>query len=286
MDACVFKSIYLVYLITGIFLPIIGIIITILIHLGNKKDNYKARKLFYWGFFVEQYLDGTFSYRGKKIEFKDGRMKIQNLYPDWENTGYKDFIRKAQAPKGKKQSTYENKFAHRLSVVLNRVGQAAFVGDLPLDHIFSISSKMILEDWEKSKVLIKNIGDYNAIMYNRKFWRWIACLSCMYMIAEHACKREEAEKYIKKYEDKYLMDIISVSGEITKDLDKLQKSDKALLSKYTKTYTKKLEKKFKKKMKSYKLKYRHKCLNWVRNILELLTKSIFLFFATGKIRIY
>jgi len=133
---------------------------------------------------------------------------LKLVYNNLDGDEYEEFSKKSEIENDNNpptreniHPTYENKLAHRLSIVLNRIGQAAFAGDLPLDHIFPISSKMILKDWQTSKALIKKISgsDYSAIAYTKKYFRWLACASCMYIITYHASEWKQADEYIKQY---------------------------------------------------------------------------------------
>jgi len=239
---------------------LIAAIIAYITYLGNKKNPDINKKRFYWDFFVPQYLDGVFKVTKDneiiEIDLKEGRLEIENRY---KNRGYNEFLNESNKIN---PPTYENKLVHRLSVVLERIGQAAFIGDLPLNYIFSISSKMILKDWEMAKSLEK-------IINNRKFARWIACTSCMYLVAQKNVELEEAKRYIKQYVD--ISDIFEGDSQKTKDyneheidhkkyalkmideITEIQKSNEEIFAwSSSGRYVKKLKREFGKKMKSYK----------------------------------
>jgi hypothetical protein len=137
-----------------LILPVVSIVMTSIWARKNYLENKKTKKDFYWNFFIKQYLDASFKFKSHKIELKEGRLKLKEKYKGFKDDEYIKFLDEV---KKDTPPTYENKLAHRLSVVLNRIGQAAFTGDLPLDNIFPISSKMILKDWHTSKTLIKEI---------------------------------------------------------------------------------------------------------------------------------
>ena len=218
------------------------------------------RKRFYWDFFIPEYLDGSFTYRNKKIEFKDGRQKIKRDYGNLsDENAYKKYV---EASRNERKPSYENKFAHRLSVSLNRIGQATFVGDLPLYYVLSISSKMILDDWEKSKALINtNILDYSAVGYNRKVFRWLALASCMYLIS-HDISHDSTEALDKA--KRYLTQLIflddrpekidkkfyeAIADAIVEEIENLQKSDDKIIGELVLAGMDELKETFKEKWK-------------------------------------
>jgi len=232
-----------------LLLSVIGIAVAFYWAYKNYKEEKKNKKHFYWDFFTSQYLDACFKLYNQNIELKEGRQKLKLEYNDLKGDKYDKFTKeviKEDPP------IYENKLAHRMSVVLNRIGQAAFTGDLPLDNIFPISSKMILKDWQTSKTLIEKISgtDSSAIAYTRKFFRWLACASCMYIIAYHVVKWEDVEDNIKQYVmngDNF--EDYKDGKKIISDIKSLQESDKKILDRSTKYYVWRLKKKFTKKMK-------------------------------------
>jgi len=118
---------------------------------------------------------------------------------------------------------------------------------------------MILKDWQTSKALIKKISgsDYSAIVYTRKFFRWLACASCMYIIANHVSEWKQADEYIKRYVmngvnfERY---IFNNGKKMINEINILQNSDQKILGKSTKRYISGLKRKFSKKMKLLLLK--------------------------------
>ena len=232
------------------------------------------RRRFYWDFFVPQYLDATFVFNGQEIALKDARHNITLSYPKWnDGGGYDSFVEKSLISC---EPTVENKLAHRLSVILNRVGQAAFIGDLPLDYIFPISAKMILADWEKSKALIyqgiaKDGSDYVALHFTRKFAHWISCVSCMYLVnfytdnndnqsianARKDCKGLMNQLLFKGHanHDAIISDLnadkyTSAADKLVSIIDCLEDMDKSIFGKIPKKYVSTLKKTFNNKMKS------------------------------------
>ena len=185
-------------------------------HEESKEEQKKERDQYFWTFFTPQYLDASFTIYEKSsddnpyhiishnVELKEGRNTIDNMYgkpgsDQWRAKGYEEFSKRCiiNAP-----PTYENKLVHRLCVVLNRVGQAAFDGKLQMANVFSIASKMILEDWEKSKpLIIQERGTDAAKRFdNRIFFEWIACASCIYRISNISNMRwKDVELCIKQY---------------------------------------------------------------------------------------
>jgi len=228
-------------------------------YLEDKKNPDINKKRFYWDFFIPEYLDAAMTIDDKIITLKDARQKIKRDYKDCSFNGYKLFAEKSC---DETAETFENKFAHRLSFALNRIGQAAFIGDLPLNYIFPISAKMILEDWEKAKALIhNNIADepknkgngtekYCALNYTRKFAYWIACTSCLYLI-KHAIKyqkKEEADKNISIFLKQLNLNNYNENDDlnikikyIISEIKGLHESDKDILGKLTEDYVKTLK---------------------------------------------
>jgi len=218
---------------------------TLIVEIGSLLVDQKTKKLFYWDFFVSQYLDGTFKHSDKEIDLKDGRLIVANKN---KNRSHNDYI---MATLEKDPSSYENKLAHRLSVILQRVGQAAFVGDLPLSYIFSVSSEMILKDWEMAKALIGSINSPDD--YKRKFGKWLACASCMYLVAYESDGSAKSRAYIKKFAEdsaQPITDYKKAAKEMLKNTKKIQKSSKIILARSSSFYTWKLRRKFSKKIKS------------------------------------
>ena len=232
-------------ILTGIIVILTGVSVW---H-GAKTYNDNKKSRFYWDFFVPQYMDGVFTFNGETIQLKDGRMEIENRA---KNIKTYDF---AQQARQNNPPTYENKLAHRLSVVLNRIGQAAFVGDLPLSYIFPISSRMIIADWEKSVSFVnflvkdKTMSEYSALNYNRKFFRWLACASCMYIVSE-GCPEIEVKKQIGMYAHNTNMKINykECAEKMIEEIDMLQKKDESIRAVSTVRYVKKLKKKFRKRI--------------------------------------
>lgn len=228
---CIIKIAGSIVIIAGL----IWTIISIYSHINNPDFE---RHRFYWTFFCQLYLDGTYEYgnsqENRPIPLKTGRLKIEERYMQSEKREWAsidklyEFLRKSSDTR-ETNNIEENKITHRLSVILNRIGQAAITGTIPVFNILSISSLMILQDWEKCKTLINwriqygLKGGNDIIHYTRRYAVWIASLSALYLI------KEWADNDIKKSQFVYMLEPITgikisnnVSeedeGEIKKDI--------------------------------------------------------------------
>jgi hypothetical protein len=239
-------------------------------HFDERQIPSTDRKKFYWDFFIPQYLDGSFVFHDKetnkeeKIDFKDARNKIEETYMlkrEWTEDGHKKFIELAM-----QTGTKEHTFSYRVNVALNRVGQAAFTGVIPIEYVIAISADMILKDWDKSKGLIKDKIDYDElnhaveslnakIKYSRRFAQWLATVCAMYLAYEFqnsTDKKDIITTFRRLFQDGTIIDSSSLkdtSDSLVKMLEAFQSVDETILAPITKKYVTRLTKSFKGSMK-------------------------------------
>lgn len=85
---------------------------------------------------------------------------------------------------------WENQLAYQLSIVLERLGIAAFSGAVPLRLLLPLAADQILEDWTLCKPWVDG---YRAIPahagisppFHRRYAEWLACVAALWMARHH-----------------------------------------------------------------------------------------------------
>lgn len=194
----------------------------------------------YIHFFVEQYLDGEIKIETekgeKRISFKEIRLALEDIYK--KNRKFTEEGKKKYDILSKKSHTLENKFAYRISIVLNRIGISVLSGIIPLHMVLSLNGNQILQDWEYCRELIKGKISYNLfkkedknklVNMSRRHFLWLVCASSLYMYKNWTTltkkKIEEQKNWIKKVfdrEDLNIRELIKMNNEIMIIIEKAE----------------------------------------------------------------
>ena len=196
----------------------------------------------YVHFFVEQYLDGVIKIETekgeKRISFKEVRLALEDIYK--KNKRFTKAGKKKYDDLSKKSHTLENKFAYRISIVLNRIGISVLSGIIPLHMVLSLNGNQILQDWEYCRELIKGKISYNLfkkedkeklVNMTRRQFLWLACASSLYMYKNWTTlteeKIKEQDSWIKKVfdrEDLSIEELIKMNNEIMTMIEKSERN--------------------------------------------------------------
>ena len=196
----------------------------------------------YVHFFVEQYLDGVIKIETekgeKRISFKEVRLALEDIYK--KNRKFTEEGKKKYDILSKKSHTLENKFAYRISIVLNRIGISVLSGIIPLHMVLSLNGNQILQDWEYCRELIKGKISYNLfkkedkeklVNMTRRQFLWLACASSLYMYKNWTTLTEEKIKeqnsWIKKVFDRKdlsIEELIKMNNEIMTMIEKSERN--------------------------------------------------------------
>ena len=149
----------------------------------------------YVRYFEKTYLDGRYEHEGDTYSLKEGRVEFEHSC-DLKNEKNEEEV-------AKDNTLRENKYLHRISVVLNRAGQALFHGFLDINLVMPVSSVMILKDYRNCGKLLKEIkNNSKGKNYSRIYFKYISLVSLIYYITFFIDDFKEAKKYVLMYEDK------------------------------------------------------------------------------------